>query len=40
MGTIHPASFRNQLASENDEDAGEEGDDPWNKAEVKSEHCN
>jgi hypothetical protein len=28
------------LTPENDEDAGEEGDDSWNKAEVESKHCN
>jgi len=28
------------LTPENNEDAGEEGDDSWNKAEVESEHCN
>jgi hypothetical protein len=28
------------LTPENNEDAGEEGDDSWNKAEVESKHCN
>jgi hypothetical protein len=28
------------LTPENNKDAGEKGDDPWNKAEVESKHCN
>ena len=30
----------NSLAPENDEDASEKSDEPWNKTEVESEHGN
>ena len=40
MGALHRASFKNSLTPENNEDAGEKGDDSGNDAKVESKNSN